>query len=154
MRGRRLPSAVLTLVVGGLFASCSPGPIAVPEGAQEIHIVVSGDSVSLTPLTVRAGDIYIVLDVPGSSVNVVEPSTATAESPDPFTDDALDRIRHGDTFLTSMGGIADSERYGNVRKLVLAPGRYAFLADAPEALAERWGGTIPPEAMAVLTVLP
>lgn len=145
---------MFALAVAALFAACSPGPITVPEGAQEVHVVVHGDSVSLTPLMVRAGDVYFVLDVPGSSVDLVEPATAAAESPSPFTNDDLDRIRHGDSFLTSMGGLADSVPYGNVRKQVMTAGRYVFIADAPEALAERWGGTIPPEAMAVLTVLP
>lgn len=144
---------IIVGLLSGVLAGCS-GQTVIPDGAQEVHVVVSGDSVTIMPAMVRAGDAYIVLDVAGSSVTIVEPATASAESPSPFTDDDLDRIRHGDTFLTSIGGFADGEPHGNVYRLVLAPGRYAFLADTPEALAERWGGTIPAEAMGVLTVLP
>ncbi len=152
--GRLMPRVMFALGVAALFAACSAGPIAVPDGAQEVHVVVSGDSVTIMPATIRAGDAYIILDVAGTSVTIVEPGTASAESPSPFTDDDLDRVRHGDTFLTSIGGFADGEPHGNVIMFVLAPGRYAFLADNPETVAERWGGTIPAEAMGVLTVLP
>lgn len=143
------------LLVTIALAGCEPGPVAIPPGAQEIHAIVSGDSVRLEPPTVQAGTIYLVLDEPRREVLLVE-AKRTAESPaGPLTDEDLDRIAHGDTFHTSItGGFANGEQYGNVTRLVLAAGKYAFLVDDPTVLAERSGGVIPSESMAVLEVLP
>lgn len=140
----------LCLVVG-----CFPGPISVPPGAQEVHVGVSGDKVTLEPATVRAGDVYLVLDDPGTNVVLVQAMAAAEETPGPLSDDDLERVSAGDTFHTNItGGFANGAPYGNVSRLVLAAGKHAFLADAPESLAERYGGRIPAESLAVLQVLP
>jgi hypothetical protein len=135
-------------------AACFPGPISVPPGGQEVHALVVGDTVRLEPTTVRAGDVYLVLDNPTTNVVLIERSDAPGES-GPLTDADLDRLAHGDTgHMKITGGFANGEPYGNVSRLELVSGRYAFLADAPELLAARFGGVIPPESLAVLSVLP
>ncbi|MCJ7832601.1 MAG: hypothetical protein MUP92_04035 [Actinobacteria bacterium] len=115
-----------------------------------IVLVVNGDTVHLTPTTVHAGDVYLVLDNPMTDVVLVERSDATGETSGPLSDDELDRVIHGDDQYTSRtGGFANSEQHGNVSKLVLAPGKYLFqVCDAVP------GARIPPECMAVLEVLP
>ena len=146
---------VFPLLLTTMLAGCWPSPITVPAGGQEVHVVVEGDKVHLEPTTVRSGDVYLILDNPGTNVVLVQRKTAPEETPGPLTDEELDRIAHGDSFHTSQtSGFANGEPYGNVSKLVLSPGKHAFLADAPELLAERSGGVIPPESMAVLQVLP
>lgn len=149
----RTPVVPLTIVLAafaGAMAACHPGPITVPVGGQEVHAAVNGDTVHLTPTTVHAGDVYLVLDNPMTDVVLVELSSATGESPGPLSDDDLDRIVHGDEQYTSQtSGFANSEQYGNVSRLVLAPGKYLFrVCDAVP------GGRIPPQCMAVLQVLP
>jgi len=149
-----LRTVVLSLLIAGVPGGCEPGPVTVPPGAQEVHVAVNGDTVRLEPATVRAGDVYLVQN-PGTSVILVERKAAPEETPGPLSDEELDRVAHGDTFHTAItGGFADGPPHGYVSKLVLAPGKYAFLADNPESLAARSGGVIPPESMAVLDVLP
>jgi hypothetical protein len=150
----RLVALCLPLLVAGVLAGCS-GPITVPPGGQEVHAIVSGDTVRLQPATVRAGEVYLVLDIPGTNVVLVQTMAEAEGSPGPLSDDALDRVARGDTFHTMItGGFANGEPYGNVSRLVLPAGRYAFLADDPTTLAARSGGVIPPGSLAVLQVLP
>ena len=149
--GWRVGVIVLPLLVAVAIGACEPGAIVVPSGGQAVHVVVSGDTVRLEPATVRAGDVYLVLDQTGTNVVLVQAKAAPEETPGPLTDEQLDRISHGDTFHTSItGGFASGGPHGNVSKLVLAPGRYAFLADSPEAFVARAGGTIPSGSMAIL----
>ncbi len=151
----RVGAIALPLLVAWAIGACEPGAIVVPSGGQAIHVIVNGDAVQLEPLTVRAGDVYVVLDQTGTNVVLVQAKAAPEETPGPLTDEQLDRISHGDTFHTAItGGFASGGPHGNVSKLVLAPGKYAFLADSPEALAARAGGAIPAGSMAILTVVP
>ena len=137
-------------LLAALIAACHSGPIAVPPGGQEVHAAVNGDTLLLTPSTVHAGEVYLVLDNPMTDVVLVERSDATGGTPGPLSDDELDRIIHGDDQHTSQtSGFANSEQHWNVSKLVLAPGKYLFrVCDAVP------GGRIPPECMAVLQVVP
>ena len=151
---RMWPAALLAVLVAGALTGCDGG-VAVPRGGHALHVTVTGDDVHLEPATMPAGDIYLVLDTPGTDVTLVEAKASADATPGPLTDDDLDRVRHGDTFHTSLtGGFANGGPHGNVTKLTLTPGTYAFVADAPEALAGRSGGVIPPGAIAVLQALP
>jgi hypothetical protein len=115
--------------------------------------VVSGDMVDQQPSTVRAGDVYLVIDNPGTSVTLVERKSTPDESRGPLTDAELDRVARGDTFHTAISGFENGE-FGNVGKLVVAPGSYVFVTGDPTALAERSGGVIRQQSLAVLRVLP
>ena len=154
----RLVLAVLVVV------GCGRGQEAVPAGAQLIAVSATGSEVRLDPATVRAGDVYVVLETPGSSVGFVQRKSTAAERPGPLTDEDLARLARGDTEGTEIGGFDDSgcspeQRAedrgrmgpcGNVFKLVLGPGKYAFFAGDLD-------GAVPgddSDSIAVLEVLP
>jgi hypothetical protein len=111
--------AVLALLLTGTVRSRTP----IPDGAQEVDVVVTSSEVRLVPLTVHAGDIYVLLDTPRSSVT--------------FTDEELlptDFPTHGEFDLR---GCSDSQRAedrgqigycGNVFKVTLSPGTYVFFS--------------------------
>ena len=77
-------------LLGVLLAACGPGETPIPPGVQQVHVVVTPTEVILSPTTVRAGDVYLVLDAPmnGSFVFVRQKSTAAA-TPGPLSDDDL-----------------------------------------------------------------
>ncbi len=127
--------------------------------------MVTESGVRLDPASVRAGDIYVVLDTPGSGVGFAQRQRGPApETPGPLTDEDLDRLARGDTGGTNIGGFSDSgcsaeqraedrglQGYcGNVFKVILTPGKYAFFTGNLD------GG--PPgdysQSIAVLEVLP
>jgi hypothetical protein len=148
-------------VVGGLRCAETGNP----ADAQLVH-VVAGPNVQIEPDTVRAGDIYIVLE-PTTSVVFVRRMAAAGDVAGPLTEDDLRRLAGGDTQGTSIEGFetsgCDAERRdadrgrlkipggcGNVFWVPgLVPGKYAFLAEDPTALAP--GAPVP---IAILEVLP
>jgi len=125
------------------------GPATVPSGSQAVHVVVDGDTVRLEPATVRAGEVYLVFDDTGWNVMLIERSTAPEATNGPLSDDELDRVVHGDLFHTGR-----SSGFATVSRLVLAQGKDLVVTGDPVALAEKNGGVIPQDAMAVLRVLP
>jgi hypothetical protein len=152
--------ALAVLMLGG----CGRGQEAVPAGAQLVSVKATESEVRLDPATVRAGDVYVVLETPGSSVGFVQRKSTAAERPGPLTDEDLARIAHGDTEGTAIDGFDDigcspEQRAedrgrmgpcGNVFKLVLGAGKYAFFAgDLHGAPPGDRSGSI-----AVLEVLP
>jgi predicted small lipoprotein YifL len=142
---RSLRAVLLPLLVAGTLAGCGHGPITVPPDAQVVHLAVSGDSVRLEPSTATAGDIYFVVDTPGAEVIQVQRKTMAEETEGPMSDEDLARLARGDTEGMSITCcLGTGEPYGNVHKVVLSPGKYAFLARQPET----------PGPMAVLEVLP
>ena len=56
------PLPLLLLVAASLVACRTADPI--PSGAQQVHLAVTEASVTINPKTVRAGDVYVVLDGP------------------------------------------------------------------------------------------
>lgn len=155
---------LISLSAGGLVG-CGRGQTPIPSGAQEVHVVIVEAEVRLDPATVRAGDIYVVLDTPGSSVGFAQRQRGPSpETPGPLSDDDLDRLAHGDTQGTNIGGFSDTgcsaeqraedrgqQGYcGNVFKVVLSVGKYAFYTGN---LDGRLPGDQPP-SITVLEVLP
>jgi hypothetical protein len=153
---------VACLLVSAIVGCESPTPV--PAGAQVVHVTITESLVALAPDTVRAGDVYLALDAPlsGSFAFVAGQDSATA-TPGPLSDEAIERLRRGDTFHTMIDGLdaggcspaQDAEARGkmglcgNVMKLILGPGRYAIVGGSPEAGP---GGELPP--MGILTVVP
>jgi hypothetical protein len=133
-------SLVLLGLLTGALLGCGRGQTSIPAGAQQVRVVVTGSEVRLEPATVRAGDIYLVLDTPGSSVGFAQRQHTATETPGPLTDEDLDRLAHGDTQGTSIGGFDDAgcspeQRAedrgrmgpcGNVFQVALTSGKYAF----------------------------
>ena len=101
---------------------------------------------------------------PGSGVGFAQRQRTATETPGPLTDADLDRLAHGDTQGTSIGGFDDAgcspeQRAedrglmgpcGNVFQVVVSPGKYAFFTGDLDGM--------PPgdysDSIAVLEVLP
>jgi hypothetical protein len=152
-RGCGLAFVGLLMVV---LVGCGGG--TPPPGAQQVQITVTDAELHLDPATVHAGDLYLALNLPGSSVLLVQRQRGENDPPGPLSDDDLARLAHGGdaqgfsiTHMSDPGCAEDRGRMGppcgNVYHLgVMGPGRYALLI-----------GTIehgPPQSMAVLEVLP
>ena len=149
------------LVLGAVsVAACGRGQATIPPGGQQVHVSVTDSELRLDPGTVRAGDLYIVLDTPGSVVGFAQRKRSAAETPGPLSEDDLQRLASGDTGGTAIGGFDDlgcsaDQRVedrgqmgycGNVFKETLTPGKYAFFVGDPEGEG--------PQSIAVLEVLP
>ncbi len=160
---RLMRSATLIVLLGLLaaaVAACGRGQATIPPGGQQVHVSVTESEVRVDPATVRAGDVYIVLETPGSSVGFAQRKRSAEETPGPLSDDDLKRLAGGDTEGTAIGGFDDigcsaDQRAedrgqmgycGNVFKEALTPGKYAFLLGDPEGEG--------PQSIAVLEVLP
>jgi hypothetical protein len=166
----------LVCLLTGVLVGCGRAT-PIPAGAQVVHVVITATEVRLTPTTVRAGDVYLVLDEPlNGSIMFAERQRSADERPGPLSDDDLERIAHGDTEGTAIGGLdaggcspeQDAEDRGqmgpcgNVMKVVLVAGKYAVLGPGwHEQVAESSvdptadaAGFVPPQSMAVLVVLP
>jgi hypothetical protein len=161
---RRFWTAVFLLgLTAGMIAGCGTTHTAIPAGAQQVHLVVTASDLQVTPATVHAGDVYVVMDTQGA-VSFVQRQATASGTPGPLTDADLARLAKGDTEGTAIEGFeyagcadACSQPHdwmgygGNTSKLVLAPGKYAFTVDDPNA-----GKTVlvPPKALVVLQVVP
>ena len=159
-----LGRAILVLgLVGGIAMGCG-GLTPIPPGAQQVHVAATDSELHLQPATVRAGDVYVILDGPRESITVVSRKRTAEERPGPMTDEDLDRLAQGDTEGTAMEGISvgcSAEQRaaargmvgycGNVYKLVLAAGKYAFLLDPPDSDPPQ---PVPAGSMAILEVTP
>ncbi len=159
MRGywTRLGYLILAVVA---IAGCGRGQATIPPGGQQVHVLVTGSEVRLDPTTVRAGDVYVVLDTPGSGVGFAQRQPSAAETPGPLSDEDLARFARGDTEGTSIGGFDNvgcsaeqrAEDWGlmgycgNAFKEILAPGKHAFFIGDPEGEG--------PRSIAILEVLP
>jgi hypothetical protein len=148
-----------------VFAACATRTV-IPPGAQQVRLESTPETVHLEPSTVRAGDIYVVID--GSGALLVEKSDAPGARRG-FTDDEIAAfIRTGDVFHTAIQTVTAGYA-GNVFKLTLGPGRYAFLPiregeAVPETDAETRNAlchtdpvacaALPPLPVTVLEVLP
>ena len=65
-----------------VVAACGRGQTPVPAGAQLVHVSVAGSEVRLDPATASAGDIYVVLDTPGSSIGFAQQQRSAEATPD------------------------------------------------------------------------
>jgi len=155
---------VVLALVGGAAIGCSDGLTPIPSGAQQIHIADTDTSLNLQPATVRAGDVYVVLDGPRQNVVLIREMTTAEASPGPLSDEDLTRLEQGDMEGTSTEGISvtcsakqraaarDQVGYcGNAYMLTLAPGKYAFLLAPPDGGPP---GQMSPGTMAILEVTP
>ena len=153
---------VLVAGVLAAFVAAACQSTTVPAGAQVVHVVATDQSITLTPNSVRAGEVYLVLDGPSTSILFVQSQTSAEATPGPLDDESLSRLRKGDTFHTAVIGLdaggcsqgQDAENRGrmgpcgNVMQVVLSPGNYAVVAGELEA-----GGATAPR-IGVLTVVP
>jgi hypothetical protein len=118
---------------------------SIPNGAQQVHVDATGQTVLLSPATVRAGDVYLVVDLPaqGASFALLE------ESGGPMSDADIARLTQAgdEQGLTTVG--IDNSCCGKIHKETLAAGKYAFVLHADQM---RPGVPVP--AVTVLEVTP
>jgi hypothetical protein len=164
-RAAKLAGLAIALVAVVLATGCADRARPIPSGAQIVHVTVTPTEVRLVPATVRAGDVYLVLDEPpsGSLFFVASQHTASA-TPGPLNVAQLARLSNGDTIGTHIesvdSGHCDPSQNaaargmvgpcGNAARFVVLPGPYAIFGDAPDA--DRATGDPPP--MAILEVSP
>jgi hypothetical protein len=134
-----LPAA-LVLVLGLLVSGIVRGHTAVPSGAQQVEVEVTATAVRLSPPTVNAGDVYLELVTPRSSITVTEEELLETDIP-----------THRDFDLR---GCTDAQRAedrgqigycGNVFKVTLDARTYVVFSTAADG---------PGQATARLEVLP
>ena len=129
-----------------IVAGCETGT-AIPSGAQTVNVVATDTAVRLEPTTVRAGDLYLVPDVPQRGVELVSRGGSSAH--EPLTADDLARLAQN---VDAEGLALESLSVaccGNVFKVSFPAGVYAFILRDPVA-----GLGSPPESLAVLEVSP
>jgi hypothetical protein len=144
--GRLILSAVAAAVLMIGILGCSRAE-PIPVGAQVVHIAIDGSEIRLSPVEVRAGDVYLVLDTPADgSFTFVEHKAAADAVPGPLTAEDFARLARGDTEFTSAsgldsGGCSEDQNLtdrgkmgpcGNVMKVVVVAGTYAIVGGAPE----------------------
>jgi hypothetical protein len=140
---RRLRYMAVALALAGTLGGCETAT-AIPAGAQQVHVDATGATVRLDPTTVRAGEVYLVVELPasGASFAILDESGA------PFTDADLARLAQGDEQGLRVIGI-DNSCCGNVHKETLSAGKYAFVLHADSI-----GPGVPPPPVTVLDVTP
>ncbi len=151
-------------VVAVAPVGCGRGQTPIPYGAQQLHVQVIESEVHLDPNTVSAGEVYVVLDTPRSSVGFAQGQATAGATPGPLRDEDLERLARGDTESTAIGGFdllgcSEEQRAegrgqmgpcGNVFRVVLTPGKYAFFSGNLDGGATGDG----PRSIAVLEVVP
>lgn len=128
--------AILALLITGTVRARTP----IPEGAQQLKVTVTGTDVTLEPDSVHAGDVYLVLETPRSTVTFTDEELAPTDLP-----------TRGDFRLA---GCSDAQRAedrglqgycGNVFRVTLDAGTYVFFSTDAEGSGQ---------AQARLEVLP
>jgi hypothetical protein len=150
-----LAGATVICSVGALALPVLPPETLIPAGTPRVHVSMTDGALTLTPATVSAGPVYLLIDASAGDVSFIGRSYVTQEEidahqggePGPLTDAEVDAIAHGDTYLTSTyAGLGDVARWD------LLPGKYVLVTDDPTILASRGGGGAPAGTLAVLTV--
>lgn len=139
-------AAALAVVLAGCGCAWD-----MPAGVQQLHVGVGPSEVRLTPATVHAGDVYVVMDSPCTSVGFVWHAQGSVEIA-PMSDDDLARFGRGDLLNTGTSTFDDNRcasgspptvtgdrmgECGNVQKTTLAVGKYAFFLAGPDSVTPR-----------------
>ena len=154
----RLVGILIATVLATLLAGCGCSS-PVPSGAQILHVAVGPNDIRLSPATVHAGDVYIVMDVPCTSVGLAWRSQGSVEVT-PLTDDDIARLRKGDFQDTGSTGFESGDcsspaaspngyrfgECGNAENWPLGAGKYAFFLQGPDGIT--------PRVVTVLEVVP
>ncbi len=142
-----------------VLAACEPPQVVIPDGATNVvHVHLDAETVRLDPATVRAGDVFFVIEGPGPAFSLVRWLGAPDAEPRGLTPAEITRLRDGDyvwTQLDSYNVRCDPNAWTEERHwqgcrenamVPLLPGMYAIVAGSGD------GGVAP--IMAVLEVEP
>jgi hypothetical protein len=132
-------------VLAGTGATACTCKLSVPPDAQAVHLTMDDAGIHLDPDTVRAGDVYLVIDTYGASPILVQDDGGAG-----LSHERLEAVLAGDAYRTwiSAGFASGGEPYGNVNRLELTPGVHVFTT---QDLA---GMPLEPEKYALLNVTP
>jgi hypothetical protein len=144
--GATIAAVVLAAFVAGAGLTACGSSGAIPADAQVVHVTVTQSEVRLDPASVRAGDVYLVLEgpIPAAAIVGRERDDATAAgmafTPGPLNDADLARLEQGDwqfTYSAAMEVSCNPEQQeamrgrqgqcGNVFKIDVVPGSYAIV---------------------------
>jgi hypothetical protein len=144
----RLVAVILPLL--GAAGGCETAT-TIPPGAQQVHVVATVTEVHVNPVTVRAGEVYLVLDLPQPGVQLeLMRGSASAGVSGPLSDADLARLAQN----ADAGGISSESLSvsccGTVYRETLAAGKYAFLLRDPKVTQPG----LQPVSIAVLEVTP
>ena len=93
---------VLPLIL--VLAACQPPTVEIPPEAEVVHVSLTDESVRLEPPTVQAGDVYFVIEGPGTAFTLVRRLTAPGAEPTGMTREGIDRVARGDFQSTQLEG--------------------------------------------------
>jgi len=114
---------VLVLVMGLLLSGTVRARTEVPTASQRVEVELSTTAVQLSPDTVHAGDVYVVLLTPRSSITITEEELVETDVP---------TLRHFDLFGCTDAQRADDRGLqgycGNVFKVNLTAGTYVVIS--------------------------
>lgn len=160
-RRRKIIAACLGVLAVAIAAGFWVSPTfdcgtRIPSGAQVVQVTATDTELHLDSSTVRAGDVYLVLNPSAQSVSFISelPPDFQTGGRDllPLSDDQIASIRR----IGSAQGTADNgfsvHECGNVVKVTVFAGNYVLLIDLNQG-----GGGAPIPALllvAVLEVLP
>ena len=150
-----LAGATVICSIGALALPVLPPETLIPAGTPRVHVSMTDGALTLTPATVSAGPVYLLIDASAADVSFIGRSYATQEEIDahqghelgPLTDAEVDAIARGDMYLTYINaGLGDVARWD------LLPGKYVLVIDDPTIPASQGGDRAPAGTLAVLTV--
>ena len=105
-------------------------PPRIPVGAQKVEIVLTPSGVELEPPTVRAGDVYFIVQRADDTSGHAEfefigagYASPAGTTPLPLSDEGVERVTRGD-----YQGTASEGGWGQYSKLILLEGSYVFAA--------------------------
>ena len=121
--------------------------VTIPPSAQVGRIVISGETLTMDPTTVPAGDVYFEIEGSPHDLGWVTGSSEGWPPPALSNDDIARLARGGRQGFTFHYGMVGED---NILKFSgLLPGKYAFILNVDDA-----GPGDAPDAIAILTVLP
>lgn len=152
--GRIGTALTVVALLAGMLVGCG-ATTRIPPGAQAVHVTATDTELRLDPSTVRAGDVYLVLESSAESVDFVSRVKDMNDPngpPLPLSDDDIASIKRIGSAQGTQVGVFSVGGYGSVFKIgPLLEGKYAFLIDGNQG-GDAWSPSL--LLLAVLEVLP
>ena len=140
-------SVGLMALMVALLSACEGQAATVPVGAQEVRVTTTATEVRLEPATVRAGDVYFVIEQPDdptghAGFSFVHRGRGESD-PLPMSDEDVALLASD----SAPQGFAYDSGWGRLQMFRLIPGKYVFMVGGGEP-------GVPPLSVTALEVLP